>query len=304
MHTWQNTTLGEPVEPERGEGVEPHALLSRLEIYEAQVPRGAAFLTAGIDTQDDRLEALVVGWGRGEEAWLVDRQRLTGQTSEPGPWLQLEELLGRQYRHESGAFLPIGASCLDTAGHRTAEAYVFAARMRQRARHRLYACIGRDGQRPIVSSPSPRTWGKEARPVELYTVGVDAAKDLIQNRLGLEEPAAADGARATGGGPGRVHLPAADWVDDELAQQLTSERLVTKYSKGVPVKVWKQIRPRNEMLDCFVLGLAALRLARVDLGALAQRLAKPQESRPPVEARPRVTGGLSVPDDWLEPRRR
>lgn len=300
MHTWQNTTLGEPVEPEAGEGVEPHALLSRLEVYEADVPSQVCFLTMGVDTQDDRLEALVVGWGPGEEAWLVDRQRLVGQTSEPGPWLQLEELLAREYARAGGGRMGISASCLDTAGHRTTEAYAFASKQRQRARHRVHACIGRDGQRPIVSSPSPRTWGKEARPVELYTIGVDAAKDLIQTRLALEEPAGEDGARSTGAGPGRIHFPASDWVDEELAKQLTSERLVTKYSKGIPVKVWKQIRPQNEMLDCLVLALAALRLARVDLTMLASRMGQTEAPTAQATPKPKKQPWIENRAGWLK----
>jgi len=285
MHTWQNTTLGEPVEPEQGEGVEPHSLLSRLEVYEAEVPAGACFLTMGVDTQDDRLEALVVGWGPGEESWLVDRQRLPGDTSQPGPWAALDELLTRRYLHAGGARLAVTATCLDTAGHRTTQAYDFVLRQLRKAQHRVYATIGRDGQRPIVSSPSPRTWGKEARPVELYTIGVDAAKSLIQGRLALLEPQ-----------PGYVHLPAAEWADEELAQQLTSERLVTKYTKGIPIQVWKQVRPRNEMLDCAVLAMAALRLARVDLTALAERMSRPAVPQPPPAPKP-------ARDPWIGRRR-
>lgn len=264
MHTWQNTTLGEPVEPEQGDGVEPHALLSRLEAYEAAVPKAACFLTMGVDTQDDRLEALVVGWGPGEESWLVDRHRLDGDTTQPGPWLLLDELLDRTYAHASGGRLAIAATCLDTAGHRTTQAYEYVLRQRQAARHRVFAVIGRDGQRPIVSSPSPRTWGKQARPVDLYTIGVDAAKSLITSRLALLEP-----------GPGFIHIPQNDWADEELAAQLTSERLVTKYTKGIAVQVWKQIRAKNEMLDCAVYALGALRLSRVDLQLLAGRMAAP-----------------------------
>jgi phage terminase large subunit GpA-like protein len=281
MHTWQNTTLGEPVESEQGEGVEPHALLSRAEAYEASVPGGACFLTMGVDTQDDRLEALVVGWGPGEESWLVDRQRLEGDTTQPGPWAALDELLARQYLHANGRRMPISATCLDTAGHRTTQAYDYVLKHRQAALRKIFATIGRNGQRPIVSSPSPRTWGKGSRPVDLYTIGVDAAKSLIQTRLGLVAPEA-----ERPGGPGFVHLPDQDWVDDEFAAQLTSERLMTKYTKGIAVQVWKQIRPRNEMLDCAVLALAALRLSRVDLTLLAERMSKPQPVAAPQPVKP------------------
>jgi len=215
----------------------------------------------------------------------VDRQRLPGDTSQPGPWAALDELLTRRYLHAGGARLAVTATCLDTAGHRTTQAYDFVLRQLRKAQHRVYATIGRDGQRPIVSSPSPRTWGKEARPVELYTIGVDAAKSLIQGRLALLEPQ-----------PGYVHLPAAEWADEELAQQLTSERLVTKYTKGIPIQVWKQVRPRNEMLDCAVLAMAALRLARVDLTALAERMSRPAVPQPPPAPKP-------ARDPWIGRRR-
>lgn len=284
MHTWQNTTLGEPVEPEAGDGAEPHMLLSRLEEFADQVPAGACCLTMGVDVQDDRLEALVIGWGPGEESWLVDRQRLPGDTSQPGPWAELAELLDRSYSHATGAKLPILATCIDSAGHRTTEVYDWVLKQLQRAVRRAFAVIGRDGQRPIVSSPSPRTYGRQGRPVDLYTIGVDAAKKLIMDRLMLPEP-----------GPGYVHIPTAEWADNELAEQLTSERLVTKYTKGVPIQVWKQVRPRNEMLDCSVYALAALRLARVDLNLLALKLGAPREA-PGSPAKP------PAKDPWIDRR--
>lgn len=293
MHTWQNTTLGEPIEKEQGEGVEAHALMRRREAYAAAVPAGAALLTLGVDTQDDRLEGLVVAWGPGEESWLVDRIRITGDTSQPGPWSQLDEVLARTYQHESGQRLPVYATCIDTAGHRTREAYRYVLGHLRLAQRRVWAIIGRAGQRPIVSSPSPRTWGENQRPVDLYTIGVDAAKSLIVARLGLDTaPTPAEGApepaAPTGHSiPGFVHLPDVEWADEELAEQLTSERLVTRWSKGVPVQEWKQVRARNEMLDCSVYALAALRLARVDLSLMASRLAAVSAGDPaPVAAKP------------------
>ena len=261
MHTWQNTTLGEPVEPRMGDGADSHELLRRMERYPHQVPAGACALTIGIDVQDQRLEALVVGWGPGEEAWLVDRPRIDGDTSQPGPWIALDEVLERKYGHATGHRLPIITSCIDSAGHRTTEVYQYALKQLRRGKRGVHAIIGRDGKRPIVSSPSPRTFGKEARPVDLWTIGVDAAKSLLTSRMKLSDP-----------GPGYVHIPHADWADEELALQLTSERLVTKLSKGIRFQVWQQMRARNEMLDCFVYALAALRLARVDLPSWAERL--------------------------------
>src|SRR5207249_3031512 len=148
-------------------------------------------------------------------------------------------------RHPAGS-LAISATCIDSAGHRTSEVYEFVHRHGAR---RVFATIGRDGQRPIISSPSPRGWGRGARQVRLFTIGVDTAKALFMSRLALTEK-----------GPGYVHIPHAAWADDELAEQLTSERLVTRWTKGVPEMVWKKTRARNEALDCVILAHAALRL--------------------------------------------
>ena len=280
MHSWQNTTLGEPVDPDQGSGVEPNSLIVRRESYGAgiQVPAGACCLTCGVDTQDDRLEAIVTAWGPGEECWFVDRHTFPGDTEGPEPWAMLAELLSRTYVHAAGVTLPILSTCIDSAGHRTTLVYDFAFRL---AARRVYAIIGRDGERPIVSSPSPRRWGRDERQVPLYTIGTDAAKSLIVSRLTLTEK-----------GPGYVHLPLADWADEELAAQLTSERLVTKWHKGVPRTEWRKTRARNEGLDCFVYAVAAVRLLNPDfrkmagLIALAPKALPGAPPAPPVVASP------------------
>lgn len=267
MHTWINTTLGEARELDEGEGIESSMLVARREEFAAEVPAGVACLTMGVDTQDDRLEAVIVGWGMGEESWIIDRQTLPGDTSQPGPWKMLDELLGTEYRHESGQQLPILATCIDSGGHRTELVYNYAARQ---AARRVYAIIGRDGQRPIVSSPSPRKWGLNRRKVPLYTIGVDSAKAIWVSRFRITEK-----------GRGYVHIPLVDWADEEFAAQLTSERLVTKWHKGIPRQIWQLTRPRNDCLDCVVYGLAALRLVHPNLELLGQRILTPSAPKKP-----------------------
>lgn len=280
MHTWENTTLGEPLEPEKGDGVEPSALMLRREAFGAPVPAGAVVLTRAVDTQDDRLEVLVVGWGPHDEAWLVEHARLDGDTSQPDVWDALDELLDKEYLHASGAMLAPVATCIDSAGHRTTQVYDF---VHPRQGRRVFAIIGRDGVRPIVSRPSPRRWGRDKRQVPLYTVGVDAAKSLWMSRLKLEQA-----------GPGYIHLPDDDWCDDEFCAQLTAERLVTHFQKGVPVQSWRKTRARNEALDLAVYAYAALKLARPNMAAHAALVAGPQ---PPGPTRP------STPDTQQAPKK-
>lgn len=284
MHTWQNTTLGEPVEPEVGQGVEPHVLLLRRERYpeDVAVPAGACCLTMGVDVQDNRLELLVIGWGVGEEAWIVDRHTIAGDTSQAEPWAALDGYLEQPHRHASGADLYVQSTCIDSGGHRTTLVYDYATRQ---AARRVYAIIGRDGQRPIVSAPTKARWGRKQRTIPLYTIGVDAGKALVLSRLGL-----------TARGAGYVHVPHAEWADEELAAQLTSEQLVMTWHKGVPKAVWRKLRPRNEALDCFVYAVAALRLLNPQLPAMAASLAALVSARIPAVPSVDTPDAIAPPD--------
>jgi phage terminase large subunit GpA-like protein len=279
MHTWINTTLGEEVEAQEGEGApDLKLLLLRREEYPERIPHPGCCLTAGVDTQDDRLEARIWAWGPGEECWLVDRQTLPGDTSQPTPWRELDGVLRRAYPHELGPDLYIRSVCIDSAGHRTTMVYGYCARQEV---GRIYATIGRDGDRPIVSSPSPRKWGTDERPVPLYTIGVDAAKALLISRLRL----------STRTGPGVLHFPME--VDEEFFDQLTSERLHQTWTRGVPRQVWiKKHHGRNEELDCWVLALAALRLFNQPLDVMARRLEAMAVPKEPAEGEtPPAAGG-------------
>ena len=65
--TFINTVLAETWE-DLTEKVEGHSLVARCEAYGPDsLPIEVRFLTAGVDTQGDRLELQVIGWGAGEE---------------------------------------------------------------------------------------------------------------------------------------------------------------------------------------------------------------------------------------------
>lgn len=297
LQVFVNTSLGETWE-EQGEQADGSVLLARREPYTARVPDGACCLTAGVDVQDDRLEALVIGWGPGEESWVVDHRVIPGDPQRPEPWQELDQLLAEPFAHETGAMVTVMASCIDTAGHRTQYAYDFC---RTRRHQRVHAVIGRAGSdMPIVSSRSTKGRGTERRTVDLYTVGTDQTKALLYSRLKITER-----------GPGFVHLPLAhqgddafrDGVDEEFIAQLTSEKLVTKHRMGVPHRVWVETRARNEALDMFVYAIAALRLLRPNLEAMLAQLRPTRE--PVAKPSPAPTRSAWVPKQhgWLKGRR-
>jgi phage terminase large subunit GpA-like protein len=58
--------MGLPHRPNHGKQLPVDILLARREVFPAIVPDGVALLTAGVDTQDDRFEITITGWGRDE----------------------------------------------------------------------------------------------------------------------------------------------------------------------------------------------------------------------------------------------
>lgn len=268
LQVFVNTALAECWDGE-GETISDADLLARSEKFAAAMPARALVLTAGVDTQPDRLEVEIVGWGAGEESWSVDYRVLYGDPDIPegeagSPWDALVDLLRKPVRHEWGVDVAISATCIDTGGHNTQAVYGF---VRRHKFDKIFGIKGKGGANiPIVSSPQRKRTGKIKRPIDLYTVGVDQAKDTIMKRLTIKEP-----------GPGFCHFPFgrdADWF-----RQLTVEKRVTKYKKGFPKREWvKPDGARNEALDCRVYAFAALVLAAPAMDKVAFRLRRDRDA--------------------------
>ena len=259
LQTFYNVSLSLTWD-EQGERADPDSLMGRREEYAADVPMNGVYLTAGIDMQLDRLECEVVAWGIGEESWSVGYYVLYGDPLTPEPWDQLDDLLESEFVHETGAIMKIMGACLDTGGTNgmTAAAYAYA---KGRTGKRLFAIKGGQGfSLPIVTTPQRKQSGRDKRKVDLYVLGVDQAKLVVVRRWNKADP-----------GPGYCHFPndrEQDWFE-----QITAEKLVTRYVKGHPVREWKKPdRARNEGLDCRVYAYAALKITAPRLLMLARKL--------------------------------
>jgi phage terminase large subunit GpA-like protein len=99
------------------------------------------------------------------------------------------------------------------------------------------------GKRPIwPKRPTKAAKGK----VNLFGIGVDAAKEAVFARLRKAER-----------GAGFCHFPLGR--DAAYFEQLTAERLRTRYVKGfAQLYWWKPDGRRNEALDCRVYAYATL----------------------------------------------
>ncbi len=244
-----NTVLGETWE-DPGEKLSEKALVSRAEQPSDCVPMGAEVLTLGADLQADRIEYEITGWNRTEESWSVEYGILYGDPALDDVWTQLENVLTARYVHESGAELAIASACIDS-GYMAERVYAFCARVRTPC----YPVKGMPGfGRPIVETGRQRIKRLRKRRIQGVKpelIGVDEAKTVIHRRLQLTRP-----------GPGYCHFP--NDRDEEYFAQLTSEKLITRYTKGRPERFWVPIRTRNEALDCRVYDYAALLLYGVN----------------------------------------
>lgn len=257
LQSFVNVSLAETWE-ERGEQADTHALMARMEPYAAPVPKDAVILTVGVDMQQDRLECEVVGWGMGEESWSITYDVLWGDPLQSDVWHELEDLLSRTWQHESGAHIGISATCVDTGGTggATQAAYDW---LRGKTGRKIFGVKGVSGWgRPVVAAPTRRRSGRSARKIDLFLVGVDEAKLSVMRRLSVQIK-----------GPGYCHVPTGR--DPEWFEQITAEKLVTRYAKGFPLRAWHATRPRNEALDCRVYAYAALKIINPSFRHLAQR---------------------------------
>lgn len=245
LRTWINTALGEVWE-DRGETLDAHSLARLQENYGPEdLPDEVTFATAGVDTQGDRLEVEIVGWGADEESYGVGYHVIYGNPALPDVWENLDALLLETYTTAGGRTVRVQSACIDSGGHHAEQVLTFA---RNRFRRRVYAIKGQGGQgKPIWPPRASKAKTKDM----VFMVGVDTAKDTIFARFQIADP-----------GAGYCHLPAdpETGYDDTWFAQVTAEQKLTRFKEGKPYSVWTLPKGRrNEALDCRVYAIAAMK---------------------------------------------
>lgn len=269
-----NLKLGETWR-EESERISVEALEKNREHFDAEIPDGVLMLTAGVDVQDDRLEAEIVGWGLGRESWGIEYAVITGDTATDDPWHRLDAFLAKTWSRPDKRALGIVCGCIDSGGHRTQMVYEFC---RARVARNIYATKGWAGQgRPIVGVPRHTNRAR----INLYPVGADTGKEAVYSRLALATP-----------GPGYCHFPIGRGYDDRFFRGLVSESRKRKRVNGFEHIVWVGAKG-NEPLDIRVLATAALEIMMPDvpgadayLPALAVAEEKARGAAPITQAQP------------------
>ena len=152
LKTWINTALGETWE-EQGEGVEYETLLQRRLHYDINtIPDSVLVITAGCDTQKDRIELQLMGFGKDYEAWVLEYRIFWGDPNGLKVWQELDEYIKQRFKTVSGRSLPVSCVCIDSGGHHTNQVYQFT---KPRQSRRVFSIKGINQLgKPIANKPS------------------------------------------------------------------------------------------------------------------------------------------------------
>ena len=222
------------------------ALKERAEGYQLRLcPYGVLLLTAGVDTQDNRLAVQIVGWGRDLKAWVIDYVELPGDPAEDAVWNSLSDLLNTKIEHESGAQLKVIATAIDTGGHRGEAVKNFVRSKRIQCPIAIHGAVKVNAQPLSKGSMQDVNWKGvlDKQGVMLHSVGTIEIKHHIFSRLQND----------AGKEPDQIKLHFSDQLSDEyfagvLSETYNKERRRYEKKPGV----------RNEPLDTLGYAYAAL----------------------------------------------
>lgn len=178
LQAWHNTSLGLTWEDDSDLDIADE-LLRRRAMYNCNIPKDVLVLTCGVDTQDNRLEYEIVGWGRNNVSYGIKYGVLfgDGDTGHDKVWEELDEVIFGKYEREDGISLHIATTCIDSGGHHTKKVYEYC---KKRESRRVWAIKGQGGSGiPFIRIPQKRNQAG----VFLFMIGVDVGKDMIASRL-------------------------------------------------------------------------------------------------------------------------
>ena len=280
LKTFVNDRLAEPWEDAAMRAVKHNAIADRAEPYPLRTaPTGVLAITAGIDTQDNRLAVQIVGWGRGLAFWVLDYVELPGDPANDEVWTALTELLTSPIQHASGALMRIEAMANDAGGHRTEDVKNYARSRRVRRPMAIFGAVPNNA--PILSKGKlvDVDWRgrSDKRGVMVYQVGTVAAKHWLYSRLSTD----------------------ADKTPESRSTHF-SDQLPSDYFPGLVSETYDPAKnrfinrrgARNEALDTWVYAYAAAhhpelrlhRFTKADWDKLEARLRAPDATAGPATA--------------------
>lgn len=205
------------------------------------IPDDVVFLVAGGDQQKDRLENTLIGVSE-KALYILDHRSfydLDCERPDSKAYTELINFLKSDFKTVSGQKIPVLWANLDSGNGRATQA-VYRNCNRW---NKLHAIKGSSSPTaPTVPIQPTRTGGQE-----LFVLGVNQLKYKAQEIINRN---------LKGGAP--VKLEISNTVPDDYSEQLTAEEL-KRVGAGVKWVIKKGFE-RNEAMDCFNYGIAAIEL--------------------------------------------
>lgn len=238
LQVWENTRNAKPYDLIIGSmDINIANLMKRREDYKSEVPKEAIILTAGVDTQDNRLECSIIAYGKNETSYHIDHIVIYGDTSQSTIWEKLDKILLAPYKRDSKDMY-IFCVGVDLGGHRSKEAYNF---VKNKLHRRVFGVYGNNLlDDHIVKNRMSRNGTK----LNKYSITVNSVKNVLYAYLLVDKKK-----------DGYVSFPLKECYNQKYFIQLTSE-VRDDDSRWINPK-----KRRNEALDCFVYSYASLMIA-------------------------------------------
>ncbi|WP_156911564.1 phage terminase large subunit family protein [Luteimonas sp. J29] len=246
LKTFINDRLAEPWEDPAMRAVKFNIIAERTEPLPLRpVPNWVLAVTAGVDTQDNRLPVQIVGWGRGMTCWPIDYIELPGDPADDEVWTALTALLNAPIERQDGALLRLDASAQDMGGHRTEAVKAFVRSKRVRRHIAVFGATANNA--PPLGKPRLHdiNWRGQVdkRGVHAYQVGTVAIKHHLFSLLSTDADKPAEERK----------IRFSDELSPDYFGGLVSETYNPRKNR------FEKIRgtPRNEPLDTWVYAYAA-----------------------------------------------
>lgn len=290
MKTFVQTTEGLPFEQE-GNQPDYNKLFDRASssnYSEGQIPNEVCMITIGMDVQNDRIEAEIVGWGKGRRSYSLGYRQYLGRPVEGSEiWEEIAMMLNETFIREDGLVLGVNMALIDE-GHHKNDVYAFCLRM---GLNKVMPCKGSATLKTPISSPSAvyiKRDGKKSEILKHINVNTDYYKTALYAYLQLSK----NDENPILGPKLYCHFP--NNYPLEHYKRLTVERqIVVPTSRGFSKLAWqKPSGARNEQLDVRVYAMAAATLMGIenftddDFDIVAGNMVDDAQDKSPVKKAP------------------
>jgi len=259
-----NTVDAETYEAEFEHKPEHTELFLRREEYEPakMLPAGVLAIFFFVDVQGDRLELFIDGYGLKNQTWGIDYQIIKGTPLAPpdqGCWAELDRFLSQvSYPHASGQYSrPMGG--LIDCGYKPDNVFAFT---RPRASKKIFAARGATTLSKPLIGRRPKREGNP--PAKVWEIGTNEAKDIIYQRLELDNEAA----------NGYCHFPKIGQFSEQYFAMLVAED--SEMKRAGDGKFYRAFSCddgiRNEALDGRVGTMAIERIVKPNYAKLSEEL--------------------------------